>query len=298
MGRGRTLLAHSLAVGAWVVSTLSGCRPSEPAPPSAAELEPPGRLRDLPEVTPRPYEGTGLDQDPVLRDQVLSQSFSDIVERVGPVAYEGRTRFRIERNGHEIERDERTQIDSRAGGDLRVRQWDAEDQLLREAVRVRDRWYVRHGQGALRRADYAQNQRLSVANDAFSALAGFCETLGPALGLRDVGRAADGRVYRAVPAGEPPPDPALELVSVEGRVVIEERTGVPRRADLQALLETDGVERPGEFELEVHFELRPAEARPFDVSDAVDPIMDRSSRHDPLAFLQGETRTSTVIGGD
>lgn len=282
------LIAALLAAGC-------GTRPSASSAPDPDPI-PAGKAADHSPATAVEWSGAGLDQDAELRARVLGQTFGQVVQRYGPVRYQGSMGLRLNRNGHAIDHQERGRIEVAPGGDLRVRQWGDDNRLLREAIRVNGTWHVRNGEGALRRADYVQNERLHPEDEVFSPLSAFAEKLGPALRLRPDG--SDGiRVrYRAVPGADPAP--VGEVDRVEGSLVVDRSTGVPLEAHLRAELSVAGEKEPGKLVLTVDFEVRSAEASPFDVSKAVDPIMDRSKTHDPIAFLKGETRTSTVIGGD
>ncbi len=244
--------------------------------------------------------------DPQLRARILGLSFAEAEARLGPVRYEGSARFRLQRNGHDLNVVEHSVIESGPGGDVRVVQTDADDRLLREAIRVSDRWYVRKGQGDLHPADFVQRRNLRVHEEAYEALAAFMSAMGGRAAWKpQADRSVGGRPavgFAAHLAGTGPPHQlfgaSARAEELSGRLWLDAETGVPVNADLRGRLRLTDAESPGTLEASVELRVRPSSPKTFDVADARARPPRPEIDLDPLAFLERLTRTSTIIGGD
>jgi hypothetical protein len=95
---------------------------------------------------------------------------------------------------------------------------------------------------------------------------------------------------------------AKKPISLKGNLYIDDGTGVPVKANLKGNLEIppekEGAgEKPGNLDLTLAFDVKPVEGVEIKPKEFVPEIKRREVDLDPLAFLEGETRTSTVIGG-
>ena len=89
-----------------------------------------------------------------------------------------------------------------------------------------------------------------------------------------------------------------EPTSLSGKVAIDRQTGVPIRANLQGTLlipHTSGP--PGTIKLSLRFTLKPGNGNEVLPGEFVPTIRRRENDIDALSFLDGGTRTSTIIGG-
>jgi len=296
---------RSLSVGC-VVSLAAACAEDERAPSDRDRAWGRDHARQAIEVraaVPLPPDAF-VDRSDV-RARILGMRFREVVARFGPVRFEGDSSFRMRRNGHDVEVVEQTRIESGPDGDVRVVQRDADDRLLREAIRAGGHWYVRHEAGELQTTDYVQRHELRVDEQAFEPLATTSSLLEPAIRWRRVERRSfDGRPalgFRATPA--PLADPVeaegfeapLELDAVEGVVWVDTETSIVLAAELDAALR---FPNRGRLAIRTKHRIRPIEPEPFDVAEASDPPPRAPVDLRPLSFLDELTRTSTVIGGD
>lgn len=241
-----------------------------------------------------------LSDDPALRRRLFSMSFDEVVARMGPVRHRGVARFRVKRNGHDLEVVEKTLIESGPDGDVRVVQRDGDDRLLREAIRVGGDWFVRQEAGRLQTTDYAQRAQLRVHEEAFQPLAATTALFEPALAWTPTRGGADLRLAARPKTSAAPFEadgfPSLRLESASGGVTVNRSAQVVVGAELD--LSARFVGGDGRLEVHVERDIRPIEPSAFDVSDASEPPGRAPVDLRPLDFLDELTQTSTVIGGD
>jgi hypothetical protein len=248
----------------------------------------------------QPLPAAQLPDDADLRRRIFGMSFEEVAARMGPVRYRGVARFRVQRNGNDLEVVEKTLIESGPGRDVRVVQRDEDDRLLREAIRVGGDWYVRQEAGRLQTTDFAQRSLLRVHEEAFRALAATTSLFDPATAWRATGEGPDLRfAVRPTPSAAPfdaEGYPELQLESASGGVTVSRGTAVVVGAELDFVARF--VEGGGRLEVHVERRVEPIEPATLDVADASEPPARAPVDLRPLDFLDELTKTSTIIGGD
>lgn len=256
-------------------------------------------------------DARALDRDAALRRRVLDMPFREVVARLGFVRSESTARFTLERNGHRIEVDEDTRIESGLHGGWRVVQRDRDGALTRERVYANGLYYVRNGPGALRAQGVADRPGELTLEEAFQPLSAFTGWFGDQLDLQPAEDAVRGDRralrYRFAlgPEGglvEDPRRPGRRVrpERLAGLLWVDAETAAPLAAELTGTL---AVEPPpnsphwGRLEVALELRITPIPGAPIAPGESVPPIVHRSVELDPLGFLEGETRTSTVIGG-
>lgn len=258
-----------------------------------------------------PIDPRVLDTDAETRRRVLRMPIEEVVARLGFVRYQGTARFVLERNDHHIEVYEDTVIDHGLHGSWRVAQRDEDGTLLREKVFANGLYYLRNGPGALRAQGVADRPGTVTRSEAFEPLAAFTGWFGDQLALDRVGptehESRPAIEYRYALGGggglvrDPgQPDRRLRPETLSGQLWVDEATGAPVRTKLRGTL---GVEPPpgsrawGRLEVALDFRVVRTTGKPVEPTEHVPPIEHRPVDLDPLGFLEGQTRTSTVIGG-
>jgi len=239
-------------------------------------------------------------------ERFLGMSFEESRARLGPIRFEGEATLGVKRNGHELELVEKTRIVSGPEASVRIEQRDGDDYLTREGIRVGRQWYIRNGEGRLRKADFIHNERVTMLTEAYAALGLVARLLGERLRFEDQGPASvasiaarrfeiDGGAGEALRLAEHD----LRVARVDGRVWIAE-AGPPVRWDVELGFRTAkaGQEEDGRLSLSLKGRLQNVEPEPFEVAEAVEPLRALEADLNPLDFLEDLTRTSTVIGGD
>lgn len=272
----------------------------------------------------QPLDAHALDERPDLKQRILGMGFDEVVARLGFVTYRGKASFALSRNKHNLEVYEDSLIERGLHGSFRVLQKDAEGAVLRETVYNNGVYYARNGAGKLRVQGIRQDETGVTQEQAFEALKSFTAYYGPRLGLSEAGtgsvkgRAAvkyelillEGSELVEVPGMKGQKKP----VSIRGVVLVDEATGVPLQADMDGRLDippaspgtetstataTPGEAAPGWGKLTFHldFVLETTEGAEVKPGEFVGAISRRPVDLNPTAFLDGGTRTSTVIGG-
>ncbi len=249
--------------------------------------------------------------DSAFRVRVFSMSYAEAEARLGPLHVEGTARFRLVRNGHDLEVMEACDIWSGPEGSVRVLQRGPDGALDREGIRKDGEWYFRNGPGSLRKADFVHRQMLQIHEQAFAPLGTFARLFGEDLILRQKGRetvVGQGAIRLDAQLGSRKPisfqDHRMQARRLRGSVWLHETTGVPIKARLEATLtvlrrpENAPEYEPGRLVISVERSVRRIEPKAFDVSGAVPPLVNPKVDLNPLAFLEASTKTSTVIGGD
>ena len=237
-------------------------------------------------------------------------SWAEVVARVGLVRYEGIATFRISRNNKTFSVTENTVIEQGLYGSWHVVQKDNKGLVLRETLFHNGAYYLRNGPGGLRRAGIKNPKVPASREEAWEPLATFTRYFGLRLGLRRDGRASVpmGRAlrYRFVLLEGPEYIEVRGMkgkkkpVDIKGHVWVLESTGVVAKARLFGALEIPPpgpMQPPGTLRVSLNFTLKPGKEREIRPENFVPTIARRPVDLDPLAFLDGGTRTSTVIGG-
>ena len=220
------------------------------------------------------------------------------------------TAIRVRRHSKTFTVQENTVIEQGVYGSWHVAQKDTDDVVLRETFLHNGVYDLRNGPGALRRAGI-KNPKVPVSREeAWEPLATFTSYFGSRLGLRRDGQASvpmgralryrlilvDGPEYVEVRGMKGKKKP----VDIKGRLWVLESTGVVAKARLFGALEIPPpgpMQPPGTLRVSLNFTLKPSKERELRPESFVPTIARRPVDLDPLAFLDGGTRTSTVIGG-
>ncbi len=258
-----------------------------------------------------PIDASSLDVDRAALDRVRGLTFPEVVARLGFVRYQGKARFSLARNDHELEVVEDTTIEHGLDGGWRVVQRDGKGVLLREKLHHHGLFYVRNGPGQLRAQGVADAPGEATLDEAFEPLSTFTAWYGERLAVRRAGSGTRGGQrtieyqWRLGPGPDRLDDPnrpgkGVRPVALSGKISVDEGTGVPLMATLRGKLEIEpppGGSEWGSLELALDMTIEPIEGRPILPSEAVPELSHRSMDDDPLGFLRGGTRTATIIGG-
>lgn len=237
-------------------------------------------------------------------------SWAEVVARVGLVRYEGRATFKLSRNDKTFAITENTLIEQGLYGSWHVVQKDANDVVLRETYFHNGSFYLRNGPGQLRQAGIKNPRVRASREEAWEPLSSFTRYFGPRLGLSANGEASlptgralryrlvmvDGPEYVTVPRIKGKKKP----VDIKGHIWVLESSGVVAKARLFGALEIPppaAMQSPGTLRVSLDFILKPGQERELKPKEFIPTIARRPVDLDPLAFLDGGTRTSTVIGG-
>lgn len=272
-----------------------------------------GREKVAAEVEKRakePIDPRALDDRPDVKSRVLNMRWAEVVARLGFVTYTGKAIFDLERNGHALRVYEDTTIEHGLHGGTRVLQKDEDGAISRETLFTNGVYFVRNGPGKLRVAGKAEAKAIATAEEAFEALKSFTAYYGPRLGLAEAGtktiggRSAvaydlvllEGSQFVEVPGMKGKKKP----VSLKGKVYVDEQTAAPIGAKLRGRLEIPPGEPDGGvgvLELSLDFTIETREGKELEPGEYIPTIEHRPVDLNPVAFLDGGTRTSTVIGG-
>ena len=257
-----------------------------------------------------PIDARALDDRPDVKNRVLGMEFKEVVARLGFVTYKGKATFKLERLGHNLNVVEDTLIEHGLHGTARVLQKDGDGAVTRETVFTNGIYYVRNGPGKMRVAGNQPDQSTVTVEEAFEALNTFTRYYGPRLGLADAGsKTIEGRNAAAydfilldgsdlveVPGMKGKKKP----ISVKGQLYVDEATGAPIGAKLRGRLDIPppAEDQPwGKLKLKLDFTIATSEPKEIKPGEHVPTIKRRPVDLNPIAFLDGGTRTSTVIGG-
>lgn len=257
-----------------------------------------------------PLDAHALDERPDVKARVLTMPFVEVVARLGFLTYQGTAKFQLSRNKHSLPIYEKTTIEHGLHGSYRVLQKDEDGAVMRETVYVNGVYYVRNGPGKMRVAGSKAKEAMVTTEQAFEPLKTFTSYFGPRLGLAEAGtKVIGGRnavaydlvllegselVEAAGMKGKKKP------VSVKGKIFIDEATGAPLGAKMKGRLDIpppEGKDEWGKLTFNLDFEVTAGEGKEIKPGDFVPTIKRRPVDLNPVAFLDGGTRTSTVIGG-
>ncbi len=249
-----------------------------------------------------------LEEKEEVRKRVLTMSFEEVVARMGFVEYKGVARFELSNAGNTMKIVEDTTIEHGLGGSFRVLQLDGDGGITRETFYTNGIFFVRNGGGEMRVQGIIRDQHLIVRDEAWQPLRVYTNYFGDRLMLRKVGAAtAAGRStarYNFVlsPSGdlvEVPGQGSKRPKELSGEIFVDEKTGVPIKGSLKGVLEVPSSkgDRAGRLEISLDFSIRTVEGVELKPKSFVPTIRRHPVDLDPLAFLDGGTRTSTTIGG-
>ena len=252
-----------------------------------------------------------VDASPQTTQRVLNMTFAEVAARMGPMIYEGKATFDLRRNGRGFEIVEKTKIEQGLNDSWHLTQRDAKDNLLREVFYYNGLYALRNGPGKLRAAG-SLNAKTGISRDeAYEPLSTYTKYYGKRLGLSKqgtesvAGRSAvrydfvllDGPEFIEVKGMKGKKKP----VERAGGVWVDTNTGAVIKAKLKGRFEIPAAKeggKPGSLKLGLQGEARTVEGR--QILPEKEPVA-TIERHpvdlDPLEFLDGGTRTSTVIGG-
>jgi hypothetical protein len=263
------------------------------------------------ELAKETLDAYALEERPDLKSRVLSMKFEEAVARLGFVEYTGTARFLLKRNGHTIDVPETSIIRHGLHGSFSVKQVDSDNEVTREFIYNNGILYGQNGaKGKMRVMGMIKNAPERIRDEAWQPLRVFSSYYGPRFGVRKTGSATvNGRSAANYELALLDGSPTIEVpgmkgvkkpISLEGNLWIDDATGVPIKAKLKGQLEIP-PEKPdgnaGQLDLTLAFDLKTIEGAEIKPKDFIPEIKRREVDLDPLAFLNGETRTSTVIGG-
>jgi hypothetical protein len=256
-----------------------------------------------------PIDARGLASDPALARRALTMSWEELVARLGVVEYRGVAKLDVARGRPGFAVTEDSLITQGLAGSFRVHQKDAEGRDLREGYYNNGVFFFSNGGGEMRVEGLVRDRATALREEVWSPLATFLRYYGPRAGLAPAGEVAvagrAGVKYQLVlvegPAvvdaqdGDAPKSPK----KLEGYVVFDADKGAPLEAKLSGELDVapTGSGEPGKLALSLSMRVSPVEALDLRPKTFVPTIERHPLEPQPLAFLDGGTRTSTVIGG-
>lgn len=260
-----------------------------------------------------PIDAHALADRPDLRSRVLTMPFEEVVARLGFIEYAGSARFLLKRNGHTIDVPESTLVRHGLHGSFLVRQTDSDGAVTREIIYNNEVLYGRNGdKGKMRVLGASAGTHRKLREEAWQPLSVFTSYYGPRVGLRKAGGASvkgrsaveyeilllDGSPTIKVPGMKGVKKP----ISLTGKLYVDDTTGVPIKTELKGRLEIPDEKpsegsTPGVLDLSLSYEIKTVPGEEIKPKEWIPTIKRREVDLDPLAFLEGETRTSTVIGG-
>jgi hypothetical protein len=253
-----------------------------------------------------PYQ---LETDEKARRRVLAMDFEEVVARMGFVEYKGIGRFELSSHDKTIEVVEDTTIQHGLHGTFRVLQLDKDGDIAREVIYNNGILFVRNGGGDMRVQGIIKDQHLAVRDEAWQPLRTFTGYFGQRCGLKKVGSAtAQGRnaakyAFHLLPGPDlitlKGTDGAKKPVSLVGDLFVDEQTGIPIKANFKGVLEIPSAkgESSGKLSLQLNYTLKATAGDEIKPKSFVPTIKRHPVDLEPLAFLDGGTQTSTVIGG-
>lgn len=265
---------------------------------------------EVDEKAKEPIDAYLVGERPDLKNRVLQMRYEEAVARLGFIQYTGEARFDLARNKNHIDLVEKTLIEHGLHGSFRILQKDKSDTVTRELVYNGGVMYARNGPGKMRVQGMVQTRHLELLDEVWQPLRVYTSYFGPRVGLEKKGSATihgrgaakyafvllEGSEFVEVPGMRGKKRP----LSLSGTLFVDEKTGVPLKASLRGQLEIPppkADQKAGTLKLSLEFDIKPIEGAEIKPKDFVPTIKHRPSDLDPLAFLDGGTRTSTVIGG-
>lgn len=257
-----------------------------------------------------PIDGRAIGTDPVLAQRALRMSWEELVARLGVVEYRGVAKLEVSRGRPAFSVTEDSVITQGLGGSYRLFQKDGEGRELREAFYNNGVFFFSNGTGQMRVEGMVRDRPLAMREELWAPLSTFLRYYGPRAGLAPAGEVAvgtrSGVKYQLVlvegPAivdagdGDTPKAPKI----LKGHIVFDTDKGAPIEADFAGELAvpaaTAGAE-PGKITFSLTMRVKAVEALDLKPKTYVPGIERHPLEPEPLAFLDGGTRSSTIIGG-
>ncbi len=250
--------------------------------------------------------------DTKARARVLAMGMDELYARFGFFKYEGTAKLDLKSGEQHLRVEEKSTIEHGLHGDFRVVQTGAEEEPLREIVYHGGILFIRNSGGDLRVQGIVNRQHKAVRDEAWEPLRVYTGYFGERLSLKPVGTANhQGRnavkyQLRLGPGpelvGKDTKDGAKRPVSLDGELWVDAETAVPVKCHLAGVLEVPGKEGEGApavgtLEVSLDMNLASVPGKELKPEKYVPTIRRHPTDLEPLAFLEGETKTSTVIGG-
>jgi hypothetical protein len=245
----------------------------------------------------------GLEDNDSTREQVLRMSLSEAAERLGSIRLNNHSVLELGTAPESIEIREQTELLYQKDGSYHLLQRHPEGYATREAVFVPGHFWIRNGTGAMRVQRIVNEQPQRLLDDSTRALAELLALFGKTLRLKKMGShsvdnlscAQYGIYFRR---NDEASSANSEPTGLKGSLCVHEETGVLIDIGFEGTVRKQderGTVRP----LAVRFEqsLRKTQDAVPIPKDAQPEIQRPPPDPDPLAFMKGQTRTSTVIGG-
>lgn len=293
------------------LSACGGCENTERMDKEGRRLWGRERLAEEVQVKAKePIDAYLVGERPDLKSKVLTMRYEEAVARMGFIEYHGTATFDLQRNGNRLRIVEETTIQHGLHGSFRIEQKDADGAVTRETIFNAGILYARNGPGKMRVMGAVQTRHLELLDEVWQPLRVYTSYYGPRVGLEKQGagnvkgRGAakyrftllDGSPMITVPGMKGAKRPK----TLSGELFVDEATGVPIKGKLKGRLEIPppkADQQPGVLDLTLNFVIKPIEGVEIRPKDFIPTIKHRPVDLDPLAFLDGGTRTSTIIGG-
>ncbi len=308
----RILPLAAAALALVLTPTLSGCAKKKDDA-QLAKMRVFGKDPPTPELEKRaaePIDARALGGDAALAKRALTMSFEELVVRLGVVEYRGVAKLDVSRGRPGFAVTEDSLITQGLAGSYRMLQKDSEGRELREGYYNNGVFFFSNGGGAMRVEGMVRDRPLALREELWAPLSTFLRYYGPRVGLAPAGDVSvggrGGVKYQLVllegPAvvdaqdGDTPKSPK----SIKGHIVFDAEKGAPLEADFSGQLEVaaakEGAE-PGRIDFSLLMRIKPVEALDLKPTKFIPGIERHPLEPQPLAFLDGGIRTSTVIGG-
>jgi len=260
-----------------------------------------------------PLDARGLASDATLARRAIGMSWEEVVARLGVVEYRGVAKIDVSRGRPGFSVTEQGVITQGLAGSFHVAQRDNDDQPLREAYYNNGIFFFSSGGGQMRVEGLIRDRPRAMREEVWSPLSTFTQYYGARLGLAPGGEVTvGGRAgvkYQLVLVtgpetiegtdGDAPKSPKV----LKGFIVFDAEKGAPIKAEITGELDVPGGEggkaaaEPGKIALTLQMEVKQVEALDLKPKAFIPGIERHPLEPDPLAFLDGGTRSSTVIGG-
>ena len=307
--------------GALAFSLLTAC--SKSAENQAAkkkiwnnEIEVP----DLEKASKEKLDASKLADNLQTRERILRMTAQEAMLRYEPFEYKGKARIIVGGKKRRLDVTEKTKITVGLHGSFSIEQNDAEDKPTRALVYNNGTMFIRNGSGDMRAQGIVNNQHLSVLEEAWEPLSVFSSYYGPRFALKSAGIESfnNREAFKyEITLGEGPElieskdgDRAKKPLSLSGNILVDAQTAVVIKAALKGKLEVPSAKAPtsttaaakkaprvGTIVVRLDYALSTIEAKEQRPSKFIDAIRRHPTDLNPLAFMKGDTRTSTVIGG-
>jgi len=265
-----------------------------------------------------------LESDQAVRARVLGMKIDEVTARFGFFEYTGKARIVVAGGKRKIDVTEDTTITQGLHGSFTVRQKNERGEPMRELVYNNGMMFIKNGTGVMRAQGVVKDQHIRVRDEAWEPLSVFTRYFGPRVGLKKVGTATfmqrDVVDYQMVLLDGPEliegkdGDKAKKPLSLKGQLLIDVKTAVVLRAKITGKLEVPEAKVPtsttakrknskpkqrkaGTIRVYLTSKIKPIKGEEQRPKKFVDAIQRHPTDLNPLAFMKGDIRTSTVIGG-